>query len=142
MPADVLDRLKETRTQHVAAMRAIYDGAADGKLTAEQEADWKAKDAEVRDLDANIERLTVQAEREARAAESRTATGDGGREERGAAGGSHAQVTSEPMIYGRGSGHSYFLDEARATLGIGEGPARGRAPRRDAEAAGAAQARG
>ena len=116
---DVLDRLKETRAAVTAELRTMLDGASDGKLTAEQRAAYDAKEAELTDVIDSIGREERQAQREKLAAESRAATGDTGREG-GNAGGGTVTVTSEPTVYGRGSGHSYFLDEARISLGRGD----------------------
>jgi HK97 family phage major capsid protein len=117
---DVLERLQADHAAGLAELRAMLDGAADGKLTAEQAAAFDARETEVRDIHAQIERHTAQAGRETRAAEHRAQTGDTGAAG-GNAGGDRVTVGSEPAIYGRGSGHSYFLDEARATLGRGDG---------------------
>ena len=120
MPADVLERLQADHAAGVAELRAMLDGAAGGKLTAEQSTAFDTREAEVRDLKTQIERHQGQAERERRAAELRRDTGDTG-PAGGGAGGDRVTVGSEPQVYGRGSGHSYFLDEARSSLGRGDG---------------------
>jgi HK97 family phage major capsid protein len=120
--ADLVTRLKETRKQATDAMKLAIETANAEKrsLTKDEQAAWDGRESEVRELDAQIEKFTAQDAREQRAAESRAQTGDTGADA-GNAGGSRVTVTSEPQIYGRGSGHSYFLDEARATLRIGDG---------------------
>jgi HK97 family phage major capsid protein len=90
----------------------------------------------IEEIDGQVEKLKAQQEREKRAAAANAGnphTGDPA-----SAGDPRVQVTSEPTIYGRGSGHSYFLDQARATLGVGDGDdgvkgARERQSRHEAE---------
>ena len=107
----------------------------------EERAQWDADHdqavKDIKEIDGQVEKLKAQAEREQRAAEHRAATGDTGAAG-GNAGGDRVSVTSEPTVYGRGSGHSYFLDEARATLNQGSGDggvkaARERQARHEAE---------
>jgi HK97 family phage major capsid protein len=117
---DVLEGLKETRAAGIAELRKMLDGATGGKLSAEQATAYAAKEADLNEVIASIERFEQQDAREQRAAASRAATGDAGAAN-GNAGGGSVTVTSEPMVYGEGSGHSYFLDEARRTLGRGDG---------------------
>jgi HK97 family phage major capsid protein len=71
---------------------------------------------DVKDIDAQLERRKAQADREDRAAAARK--GDEGAETGRAAG---VQITSEPLQYGPGSGHSYFLDMARTEIRRGDG---------------------
>jgi HK97 family phage major capsid protein len=136
--ADLIKKLQETRAALITEMGALLkapDGTEKRSLSTEEKTAWDAKDGEVRELDAQIGRYQQQDEREKRAAAARAQTGDTG-PDAGRAGG--AQVISEPQVYGRGSGHSYFLDEARATLGVGDGDggvkaARDRQARHEAE---------
>jgi HK97 family phage major capsid protein len=67
--------------------------------------------ADIADIDAQLKRMADQRDREARAADARK--GDPG-DETGRASG--VKVTSEPTVYGRGSGQSYFLDQARVQM--------------------------
>jgi HK97 family phage major capsid protein len=134
--AALISKLTETRKATVAEMGAILAGADGGKLTAEQRSAWDAKDLEVKELDGQAERYKAQEDREQRAADARRDTGDTG-PAAGDAGG-RVKVTSEPQVYGRGSGHSYFLDEARSTIGRGDSDggvsaARDRLARHEAE---------
>ena len=136
--AALIKKLQENRAALVGEMKEALAVAAKETrgLTKDEQAAWDGKDTEVRDLDASIERYKSQDEREERAAESRAQTGQTG-PDTGAAGG-QVTVTSEPTVYGRGSGHSYFLDEARASLGLGDGDggvraARDRQARHEAE---------
>jgi HK97 family phage major capsid protein len=119
--ADLIKKLTEQRNAHVSAMKEILSKAtAEGRATTKDERDaWAAKNAEVTDLEASIEQYKSQEEREQRAEAARAATGDTGHAG-GGAGGDRVTVTSEPQVYGRGSSHSYFLDEARSTLGRGD----------------------
>ena len=137
--ADLIARLKETRKQATDAIKLAIDTANAEKrsLTADEQTAWDERETGVRALDERIARFTEQEEREQRAAESRAQTADTGADA-GTAGGSRATVTSEPAVYGRGSGHSYFLDQARLALGVGDGDggqqsARARQARHEAE---------
>ena len=136
--AELIKKLKENRAALVGEMREILAAATTEKrkITKDEQASWDAKDGEVRELDASIERYAAQDEREQRAADSRRDTGQTGADN-GNAGG-RVTVTSEPQVYGRGSAHSYFLDEARSTLGRGDADggvtgARDRLARHEAE---------
>ena len=75
----------------------------------------KARDERAQ-VDDQIATFRAAAEREARAADARK--GDAGEETGRAAG---VQITSEPLQYGPGSGHSYFLDMARTEIRRGDG---------------------
>jgi len=118
----VLETLRETRSTAMSRLEALGQSP---RLTAEQTAEWDRLEAEIGEIDGEIERRTRQAEREQRAAAARAAESggvstdvtDGTREPSGWA------VGREPMTYGRGSGHSYFLDMARdeAKQGVGDG---------------------
>ena len=121
--AALITKLQENRAVLVGEMKESLATAQKETrgLTKDEQAAWDAKDTEVRDLDASIERYRSQDEREERAAESRKETANAGREERGDASGARAVVTSEPTVYGRGSGHSYFLDMARRDMRTGAG---------------------
>lgn len=114
--AALISRLEENRSALVGEMKSLLAKSAEEKRSAskdERDA-WDAKDGEVRDLDAQIERYKAQDERETRAAASRAATGDTG-PAAGTAAPSGAQV-HEPGIYDRESRNSYFLDLARAEI--------------------------
>ena len=138
--AALIKKLQENRAALIAEMGALLkapDGTEKLKLTKDETAAWDAKDAEVREFDAQIKRYTDQEEREERAADARRETGDTGADA-GNAGGGRVTVTSEPQVYGRDSGHSYFLDQARMALGVGDGDggvkqARDRQARHEAE---------
>jgi len=119
--AALIKKLQENRAALVGEMKdalAVASKETRG-LTKDEQSAWDAKDAEVRDLDASIERYRAQDEREERAAESRRDTGQAG-DDQGDAGG-RAVITSEPTVYGQGSGHSYFLDMARRDMRRGDG---------------------
>jgi HK97 family phage major capsid protein len=115
-----LDTLRETRA---AAMNSLNTLSQTARLTPEQQTEWDRLEAEIADVDGEIERRTRQTERETRAAAARAAESggvgtditDGTREPSGWA------VGREPMTYGRGSGHSYFLDLARQSAKQGSG---------------------
>ena len=101
--------------------------------TPEELAEYGQVEAGLAEADAQLTRMRAQRDREALAAQSRAGdpapvTGGPG----------PVQVISEPAVYGRGSSHSYFLDEARATLGRGDADggvkaARDRMARHEAE---------
>lgn len=113
--AALISKLQENRSVLVGEMKSILDKSATEKRSAskEEREQWDAKDGEVRDLDAQIERYKAQDERETRAADSRAKTGDTGPDD-GSAGG-QAKVR-EPGPYDRESRNSYFLDLARAEI--------------------------
>lgn len=118
----VLDTLRETRSTTMTQLETL---GRSPRLTAEQTAEWDRLEAEIGEIDGEIERRQRQAEREQRAANARAAESggtssditDGERRPSGWA------VGRESMTYGRGSGHSYFLDMARdeAKQGVGDG---------------------
>ncbi|WP_051943877.1 phage major capsid protein [Streptacidiphilus rugosus] len=119
---DPLAQLRERRSALVAEMSTLTAAA----MTAEQRARFTEADAEVTELDGEIELRERQAERETRAAAARAASGNTGTDAPGTAeqrSGSGWTVGDEPTTYGRGSGHSYFLDMARvaAKQGMGDG---------------------
>jgi len=116
---ELIRKLQERRAKLLARgteILSLASGRENLSNTAEELAEYDQVTAEIKDqIDPQVERLTAQAEREKRAAEQRA--GNPG-PVTGAAG---VQVTSEPMVYGEGSGHSYFLDQARATMRKGDG---------------------
>lgn len=87
-------------------------------LTAEQRTRWDELETQITDIDGDISRHERQAEREQRAAAARASESGGQSADLTPSG---IQVTSEPQVYGRGSGHSYFLDMARTELRRGDG---------------------
>ena len=109
-------QLEQRRASLIAANREILSGAqsANRGTTAEENSRYDANMTEIRALNGRLDDLAEEGAREQRAAAARadgtTTVVDGGR---GATG---AQVTNEPTVYGRGSGHSYFLDQARVAL--------------------------
>lgn len=122
--ADLIKQLKEQRAALAAGLSElpVKLQAEKRAATKEELAGFDAKEAEARDLDAQIEKFTAQAEREQRAADARAKTGDTDRPVTGAADGDRRHVvTSEPTVYGQGSGHSYFLDMARRDMRRGDG---------------------
>jgi HK97 family phage major capsid protein len=108
----VLQTQRERRAQLMTEMTALSQQEA---MTPEESAHFTELDTEITTLDGEIERLERHEERERRAASSRAANNNG--QEQDITGGmprpSGWSVGTEPMIYGRGSGHSYFLDLAR-----------------------------
>jgi HK97 family phage major capsid protein len=98
--------VKDPSTEQLAELQALTErGAADRRLVDQV-------DAQIREEEA-AEARSAQT-RAAQAAAGTTPTGSG----RPAGG---ATVTSEPMVYGRGSRSSYFLDLARSDLNRGDG---------------------
>ena len=115
----VLDDLRTRREGMYAEMKTLSSAAA---MNTEQRARFTTLDTEITELDAELDVRARQAEREARAAASRAAESGGqatdvtdGTRRSGWA------VTTEPTTYGRGSGHSYFMDLARDKVGNGDG---------------------
>ena len=118
----LVEQLELRSASLYAEMTAAVKPSIDEKRSATPEelatfAKAKEERAAVTD---QIATFKEQEEREQRAAASRAATGDVAREERGDAG-ARAVITSEPTIYGAGSGHSYFLDMARRDMRRGDG---------------------
>ncbi|WP_034088852.1 phage major capsid protein [Streptacidiphilus albus] len=120
MPVDVLADMREKRSGLLAQMRTLTELPA---MSPEQRTQFKTLDGEITGLDEELDLRQKQADREARAAAARAESGNTGAnapdgEQRQRSGWS---VGEEPTIYGRGSGHSYFLDMAREKLGRGDG---------------------
>jgi HK97 family phage major capsid protein len=122
--AELVSRLRETRAGLASKMKETFETARQEsrKLNKGEQAVWDAADLEIRELDEQIEKFTDADERETRAANLRAKTRDTGAEG-GQAGPreSRATITSEPQVYGRGTGHSYLLDMARVDLNRGDG---------------------
>jgi HK97 family phage major capsid protein len=116
----VLEDLRGNRTTLVSEMSQLTAG---DRMTAEQRSRFTQLETDVAELDIEIEMRGRQAEREQRAATARAAESggattditDGTRRPSGWA------VGNEPTVYGRGSGHSYFLDMARVAAKQGRG---------------------
>jgi HK97 family phage major capsid protein len=120
---EVITRLETRRAELTGQVEQLLKGLEAEQRTAlnavEQEK-YDALKAELDPLDNQLQEFRAQREREQRAAAARAgdpATVDAGQGGRASA----VQVLSEPMVYGRGSGHSFFLDQARKDLGRGDG---------------------
>lgn len=120
-PVDVLGELRERRAALLGEMNTLSAST----MNAEQRSRFSELDTEITGLDDELALRERQAEREQRAAAARAASGQTGSnapttEQRSGSGWS---VGEEPTVYGRGSGHSYFLDLARvaAKQGMGDG---------------------
>lgn len=115
-----LEQLRETRA---AAMTSLNSLSQTARLSPEQQTEWDRLEAEIADVDGEIERRQRQTERETRAAAARAAESGGAASDvtDGTRQPSGWTVGREPMTYGRGSGHSYFLDLARHGSGQGNG---------------------
>jgi HK97 family phage major capsid protein len=72
--------------------------------------------AAIKEIDVQVEKLKAQRDSDKRAADLAASTGAIGDQDGAASGEPRATVTSEPQIYGRGSGRSFFLDQARAEI--------------------------
>lgn len=116
----VLDTLRETRSTTMTQLSTLGQSP---RLNAEQQAEWDRLEAEIGEIDGEIERRQRHAEREQLAAAARGATSGGVTTDVTNGNPSGWSVGNEPTIYGRGSGHSYFLDMARvaAKQGAGDG---------------------
>ena len=111
-----IDTLRSQRQTVLGEMETL--SRIETGLTAEQRARWDELETQIADIDGDLARHERQAERERRAAESRSETSGGTSTDHTPSG---VQVTNEPTTYGRGSGHSYFLDMARQSLRRGDG---------------------
>jgi HK97 family phage major capsid protein len=112
-------RLGEIETE----LRSINDAAGDATLTEEQQSRWDALEEERGTVQTAItrdekRRATLAAMATEQVDSGTAVTGDGAENRARPAGG--ATVTAAPQIYGRGSGHSYFLDLARVQLNQGD----------------------
>lgn len=116
----VLEDLREQRKAVYSELETL--GKVD-KPTAEQNSRWSELDGQIEEIDKQIELRARQAERETRAAADRAARdgGQGGDITDGSVKPSGFKVGSEPMVYGRMSGHSIFLDAARLKCSQGDG---------------------
>lgn len=116
----VLEDLREQRGRVFTELETL--GKAE-KLSTEERERWSALDSQIEDLDAQIALVTKQQAREQRAAADRAARAGGVQTDvtEGSPAGSGWSVGVEPMVYGRGSGHSYFLDLARDQRSRGDG---------------------
>ena len=125
---ELIRKLNETRAARMKAMRDAHASSAEslaaGKPKEERagfDAAYESAKADVAEIDVQIERHKEQLTAEKRAADLAAATGGTG-DDTGRAGGTGVQVTSEPTMYGRYSGRSFFLDMARANPGLGNDP--------------------
>ncbi|MDH6111925.1 HK97 family phage major capsid protein [Kitasatospora sp. MAP12-15] len=115
---DVLGDLRARRESLLGEMQTLSAAA----MTAEQRGRFAELDGEITALDGEVELRERQVEREQRAASARAASGQTGTSAPGERrSGSGWQVGEEPNTYGRGSGHSYFLDMARVAAKQGRG---------------------
>lgn len=125
MSEELIRKLETRREERMKFAAGILDLAANREnlsSTPEEIADYDAATKDIKDYDAQLERLNGQREREklARKANAGNPHTDGPGTP-GTAGDPRAVVTNEPRVYGRGSGHSYFLDQARCDLNRGDG---------------------
>jgi HK97 family phage major capsid protein len=133
---ELIRKLLERRAALVKAGKEALSKSAESLAAGGPAEDRKAHDeaadkatADIKEIDTQVEKLKAQQASDKRAADLAAATGGTGEEE-GRAGGSGVQVTSEPTMYGRHSGRSFFLDMARANPALGNDPeARGRLDR-------------
>jgi len=112
-------RLGEIETE----LRSINAAAGDATLTEEQQSRWDALEEERGTVQTAVardeaRRATLATLADEQVDSGTAVTGDGAENRARPAGG--ATVTSAPQIYGRGSGHSYFLDLARVQLNQGD----------------------
>jgi HK97 family phage major capsid protein len=116
---DPIAQLEERRTALETRATEILGLAAGRETlsnTPEELAEYDQACTDIKGTADQLKRFREQREREDRAAALRA--GDPGPVTGRASG---VTVTSEPQVYGDGSGHSYFLDQARAQLRKGDG---------------------
>lgn len=123
--SDLLEELEKNRAAAVARMKELTETPVRenrSKMTAEEAGEFGRLNGEVEDMDAQMTALREHAAREKRAAASRKATSGGLASDATNADpkASGWSVGREPTVYGRGSGHSYFLDLARDERGRGD----------------------
>jgi len=114
------DKVTERRTALLKTAEDNIGGETAEKLAAHNDAmeALKGAGADLARIDERLTELRAQRDRDAAAAKLRA--GDPGPVGDPAADPRHV-VTSEPTVYGRGSGHSYFLDMARRDFHRGDG---------------------
>lgn len=116
---ELIRKLEERRAALLTKAQEVLSLASGRETlsnTPDELAGYDAATKEIGEIDARLTRLRADRDREKRAADARA--GDPGDVRPVASG---AQVTSEPTVYGEHSGHSYFLDLCRVTLGRGDG---------------------
>jgi HK97 family phage major capsid protein len=123
---ELIRKLEERRAARLKLAEDITSLAANRESlsnTPEELADYDAATKDVIDIDKHLERLNSQREREQRANRANAGNGHVAADGNGGRGSAEARavVTNEPKVYGRGSGHSYFLDMARVDLNRGDG---------------------
>ncbi|MEY9837092.1 phage major capsid protein [Streptacidiphilus sp. EB103A] len=122
MPTAVANPLEELRARREALLGEMQTLSRTTGLTPEQRTEFDGMDARITEMDTEIELRVRQAEREERAAAARAASGNTGiAAENERRSGSGWTVGEEPTVYGRESGHSYFLDMARVSAKQGRG---------------------
>lgn len=107
---------RDAITEKVQAEKRGELNDEETKLFNEKRAAIKALDAEFDEKRARVAELEEDEKREQAANAALAAAGQTGQRRSGG-----AIITSEPQAYGRGSGHSYFLDLARSTANQGDG---------------------
>lgn len=97
---ELIERLLAERAETRRAMQAIVDTANEQTrdLTDDENGDFAARRARIEEIDARVAELEEQERRDQAAAEIRARLRPA------------AQVTSEPRVYERGNGASYFKD--------------------------------
>jgi HK97 family phage major capsid protein len=120
-PVDELIRKLEERRAALAARRLELLNLAGSRETLTNTPEELAEDgraeAGIGEIDAQLTRMREQRAAEARAAAARA----GDPAPVSGAASDRVTVTREPTVYGQHSGHSYFLDLARAAKGVGDG---------------------
>jgi HK97 family phage major capsid protein len=119
---DLAGQLETRRASLITANREILSQAtaASRATTAEEDTRYAANMTEIRALNQRLDDLAEQAQREERARAARAGQA-GTADDRGSgAQTASTQVTSEPTMYGQGSGRSYWLDLARDATGRGD----------------------
>lgn len=116
--------LKASLDEVLAAPTKEERGLTDAEKTAfeEKRSSVVAKDGEIDEVRGTITQLEEDARRQANVDDLARKLGQDGQQRAGTPGApAPARVGSEPLTYGRGAKHSYFLDLARAQLGRGDG---------------------
>lgn len=120
MSDELMNQLEQRRAALIAANREILSAATTGNraTSADEDTKYAANMEEVRGLNTRLDDLHDQAQREERAQQVR----EPGNADDGTGARASVQVTSEPTVYGKYSGQSYWLDLARAELNRGNDP--------------------
>lgn len=112
---ELIRQLEARRAGLVGQMDTILKAPTTEKrdLSTEEQTKWNALKGEIEPLDEQLTQFRESRDREARAAAARAGDAQVVDDGKGGKAKASVSVQSEPTVYGKYSGHSYFLDQAR-----------------------------